>query len=143
MAYNYNSLYYKQSYNTACKSSNTTINNYYNNYNNNKEIIKVDVSNNYYFTVELNNFNKIYELFIINAKNVYLPLMNNDLFIGFTVKIINMCENIINIHSRENQLIYSNLYAKNKGEMKTILIINSSFVFTVIKKKDIFSWIMV
>lgn len=143
MAYNYNSLYYKQSYNTPCKSSNTTINNYYNNYNNNKEIIKVDVSNNYYFTVELNNFNKIYDLFIINAKNVYLPLMDNDLFIGFTVKIINMCENIISIHSRENQLIYSNLYAKNKGEMKTILIINSSFVFTVIKKKDIFSWIMV
>lgn len=143
----YNNLYNASNYNnsTKCCDKSTVINNYYNNnyYNNNKELIRVDTSDNYYLNVTLNDFNKIYELFVVNCKSIYLPIVNNNLFIGFTIKIINSTGSILNIYSQDNQLIYSNLYLPKQGSTNTIQNPNSLFVFCAIKKNDLFSWIMV
>ena len=125
-------------------SNNTTNNNYYNNYysSSNKEIIKVDVSNSYRLSVQPENYNKTYELYIINGKLIYLPLLDNELYIGFTVKIINMSETAINITSQGIQLIYSKLYLPKNGDTNMVIHVNGSFSFTGVKKKGFFSWII-
>jgi hypothetical protein len=150
----YNNLYL---YNNLCNrqicsnttttpesSNNTTNNNYYNNYYNStsKEIIKVDVGSSYRLAIKPENYNKTYELYIINGKVIYLPLLDNELYIGFTVKIVNMSETAINISSQGNQLIYSKLYLQKNGDTNMVTHINGSFTFTAVKKKGFFSWII-
>lgn len=149
----YNNLYL---YNNLCNrqicsntttpecSNNTTNNNYYNNYYNNtsKEIIKVDVGSNYRLSVTPENYNKTYELYIINGKLIYLPLLDNELYVGFTVKVVNMSEAAINITSQGNQLIYSKLYLQKNGDKNMVIHVNGCFSFTAVKKKGFFSWII-
>ena len=79
----YNNLYSTPNYNSSNGSNATIINNYYNN--NNKEMIRVDTSNDYYINVTLNDLNKTYDFLVVNSKDMYLPMVNNNLFIGFTI----------------------------------------------------------
>ena len=141
----YNNLYNTPNYNCSSEAKiiNNYNNNYYNNnYNNNKELIKVDTSDDYNIIVTLNDFNKIYDFFVVNCKDIYLPILSNNLFIGFTLKILNASNKMLNIYSQDNQLIYSNFYLP-KGGMNIMLKSNSLFVVCAIKKDDLFSWIMV
>lgn len=111
--------------------------------NNNKVLIKVDTSSNYYINITLNDFNKIYDFLVVNSKDIYLPIINNNLFIGFTMKILNVSGHTINIYSQDNQLIYSMLYLPKQGSITIVQNSNSLFMFCVIKKSNLFSWIMV
>lgn len=129
--------------NNCCNKTTITNNYYTNNNNNNKELIKVDTSNNYYLNVPPNDFNKIYEIFVLNSKDIYLPIVDNNLFIGFTIKLVNATGKTLNAYSQNNQLIYSNLYLPKQGNTSMTLNPNSLFVFCAIKKGDLFSWIMV
>lgn len=134
----YNNLYNTPNYNSSNDGK------IINNYNNNKELVKVDTTSDYNITVTLNDFNKIYDFFVINCKDIYLPMVNNNLFIGFTLKILNASNKLLNIYSQDNQLIYSNLYLP-KGGTNIMLKKNSLSTFCVIKNKndDLFSWIMI
>ena len=141
----YNNLYNTPNYNCSSEAkiiNNYNNNNYNNNYNNNKELIKVDTSDDYNIIVTLNDFNKIYDFFVVNCNDIYLPILSNNLFIGFTLKILNASNKMLNIYSQDNQLIYSNFYLP-KGGMNIMLKSNSLFVVCAIKKDDLFSWIMV
>jgi len=130
--------------NNSCNKP-SIINNYYNNYyeEQTRVLIRVDTSSNYYLNITPNDFNKTYELFVVNSIGMYLPLIDNNFFIGFTVKIVNATGNVLNIYSQGNQLIYSNLYLPKQGSTNTIENPNSLFVFCAIKRGDLFSWIMV
>ena len=136
----YNNLYSTSNYNSSNESdtTTTTINNYYNN----KQLIKVDTINDYNINVLLKDYTQIYEYFIVNCKDIYLPIVDNDLLIGFTIKILNATSKILNIYSQNNQLIYNNFYLP-KGGINILLQTNSQFVCCVIKKNNLFSWIMV
>jgi hypothetical protein len=134
----YNNLYSTLNYNSSNESDTTTINNYYNN----KQLIKVDTINNYNINVTSTDYTQIYEYFIVNCKDIYLPIVDNDLLIGFTIKILNATSKLLNIYSQNNQLIYNNFYLP-KGGSNILLQTNSQFVFCVIKKNTFFSWIMV
>ena len=139
----YNNLYSTPNYNSSNGSEATIINNYYNN--NNKEMITVDTSSNYYINVTLNDLTKTYDFLVVNSKDMYLPIVNNNLFIGFTIRILNATGNTVNLYTHENQLMYSNLYIPKQGSINILLKQNSLSTFCVIKNKntDLFSWIMI
>ena len=72
-------------------------------------------------------------------------IVNNNLFIGFTIRILNATGNTVNLYTQENQLMYSNLYIPKQGSINILLKQNSLSTFCVIKNKntDLFSWIMI
>ena len=128
----YNNLYSTLNYNFSNESDAT----------NYKKFIKVDTMDDYNINVLSKDYAQIYEYFIINCKNIYLPIVNNDLFIGFTIKILNATNKNLNLYSKNDQLIYNNFYAP-KGSINILLRTNNQFVFCVIKKNNLFSWIMI
>lgn len=128
-----------QNINKIINSKNTVVNT-----NNRIEYIITD--NDYYISFdEFKIYNMtIYNSFdfiIINAKNIYLPIISL-LYTGITLKIINNTGNILNIYSQNNDIIYSNLYTSKIGTKNIIIQNKSLFMFYLINIDGENYWII-
>jgi hypothetical protein len=133
----------------ACSTNNynTTTYNTYNNNNNiysgNNLLIKIDTEDDYYINVSVEHSKIEYEYMIINVKNIYLFNINDELYVGLKLKIINSTPNIITLNAQNNQLIYSSFFTPTEGSNELLIKSNSIYSMYIVKNQDLFSWIMV
>jgi hypothetical protein len=118
-------------------------NNFTNNLTDSKEIIKVKTEDNYYIDILPNIIIKTYHIIVLNCNEIFLPIISGDQFMGISFEMINTTNRILKINSQNSQKIYSNLYLPKNGDTSIQLNKNSLYVFYVIKKEDLFSWIII
>jgi hypothetical protein len=118
-------------------------NNFTNNLTDSKEIIKVKTEDNYYIDIFPNIIIKTYHIIVLNCNEIFLPIISGDQFMGISFEMINTTNRILKINSQNSQKIYSNLYLPKNGDTSIQLNKNSLYVFYVIKKEDLFSWIII